>query len=101
MEERGTAMATILGTVRGLLTREVTARAASLLGESESGVSRGLSAAVPALLSGLLARTGDSSLMRQIMSLLSDPSLDSSLGGNIGSMLTTGGLAKTPATDLG
>jgi outer membrane protein OmpA-like peptidoglycan-associated protein len=94
-------MATILDTVRGLLTPEVTARAASLLGESDSGVSRGLSAAIPAVLSGLLARTGDSSLMRQIMSLLSDPSLDSSLSGNIGSMLTTGGLAKTPATDLG
>jgi len=43
MEERGTAMATILDTVRDLLTPEVTARAASLLGEPESGVSRGLS----------------------------------------------------------
>ena len=94
-------MASILDTVRGLATPEVTARAASLLGEPESGVSRGLSAAIPAVLSGLLGKTGDSSLMRQIMSLLTDPSLDSSLGRNIGSVLTTGGLAKTPTTDLG
>ena len=94
-------MASILDTVRGLVTPEVTARAASLLGEPESGVSRGLSAAIPAVLSGLLGKTGDSSLMRQIMSLLTDPSLDSSLGRNIGSVLTTGGLAKTPTTDLG
>lgn len=94
-------MATILDTVRGLLTPEVTARAASLLGESESGVSRGLSAAIPAVLSGLLAKTGDSSLMQRIMSLLTDPGLDPNLGRSIGSMLTTGGLAQTPATDLG
>src|SRR5262249_35649473 len=100
-EERGTAMATILDTVRGLLTPEVTARAASLLGESESGVSRGLSAAIPAILSSLLAKAGDSSLMQRIMSLLTDPGLDPNLGRSIGSMLTTGGLAQTPATDLG
>jgi outer membrane protein OmpA-like peptidoglycan-associated protein len=94
-------MATILDTVRGLLTPEVTAHAASLLGESESGVSRGLSAAIPAVLSGLLAKSGDSSLMQRIMSLLTDPGLDPNLGRSIGSMLTTGGLAQTPATDLG
>jgi OmpA-OmpF porin, OOP family len=94
-------MASILDTVRGLVTPEVTARAASLLGEPESGVSRGLSAAIPAVLSGLLGKTGDSGMMRQLMSLLTDPSLDSSLGRNISGMLTTGGLAKTPATDLG
>ena len=94
-------MATILDTVRDLLTPEVTARAASLLGEPESGVSRGLSAAIPALLSGLLAKSGDPSLMQRIMSLLTDPGLDPNLGRSIGSMLTTGGLAQTPATDLG
>jgi OmpA-OmpF porin, OOP family len=94
-------MASILDTVRGLVTPEVTARAASLLGEPESGVTRGLSAAIPAVLSGLLGKTGDSGMMRQIMNLLTDPSLDSSLGRNISGMLTTGGLAKTPATDLG
>jgi outer membrane protein OmpA-like peptidoglycan-associated protein len=94
-------MATILDTVRGLLTPEVTARAASLLGESESGVSRGLSAAIPAILSGLLAKSGDSSLLQRIMSLLTDPGLDPNLGRSIGGMLTTGGLAQTPATDLG
>jgi len=94
-------MATMLDTVRGLLTPEVTARAASLLGESESGVSRGLSAAIPAILSGLVAKSGDSSLMQRIMSLLTDPGLDPNLGRSIGSSLTTGGLAQTPATDLG
>jgi outer membrane protein OmpA-like peptidoglycan-associated protein len=94
-------MATILDTVRGLLTPEVTARTASLLGESESGVSRGLSAAIPAVLSGLLAKSGDSSLMQRIMSLLTDPGLDPNLGRSIGTMLTTSGLAQTPATDLG
>jgi OmpA-OmpF porin, OOP family len=57
-------MASILDTVRGLVTPEVTARAASLLGEPESGVTRGLSAAIPAVLSGLLGKTGDSGMMR-------------------------------------
>jgi len=101
LEERGIPMATILDTVRSLMTPDVAARAASLLGESETGVSRGLGAAIPAVLSGLLGKTSDSGSMRQIMSLLTDPSLDSSLTRNIGSLLTAGGLARSPATDLG
>jgi len=53
------------------------------------------------VLSGLLAKTGDSTLMQRIMSLLTDPGMDPNLGRSIGTMLTTGGLAQTPATDLG
>jgi OOP family OmpA-OmpF porin len=94
-------MATILDTVRGLVTPDVTARAASLLGDSESGVSRGLGAAIIAVLSALLAKTSDSGAMRQIMSLLTDPSLDSGITRNIPGMLSAGGLAKSPVTDLG
>jgi outer membrane protein OmpA-like peptidoglycan-associated protein len=94
-------MATILDTVRSFVTPDAAARAASLLGESETGVSRGLGAAIPAVLSGLLGKTSDAGAMRQIMSLLTDPSLDSNLTRDIGSMLSAGGLAKSPATDLG
>src|SRR5262249_12449592 len=94
-------MATILDTVRGLVTPDVTARPASLLGESESGVSRGLGAAITAVLSALLGKTSDSGAMRQIMSLLTDPSLDAGLTRNIPGMLSAGGLAKSPTTDLG
>jgi outer membrane protein OmpA-like peptidoglycan-associated protein len=94
-------MATVLDTVRALVTPDVTARAASLLGESESGVSRGLGAAITAVLSALLGKTSDSGAMRQIMSLLTDPSIDSVLARNIPGMLSAGGLTKSPATDLG
>lgn len=63
-------MATLVGTLRSLLTPELVSQASTVVGESQGNVSRGLSSALPAILAGLLANSGDSGVMRQIMDLL-------------------------------
>src|SRR5262245_19539452 len=94
-------MATILDTVRSLVTPDLLAQAATALGESQSNVSRGIGAAAPAILAGLLAKSNDTSVMRQILDLLGSASLDSNLLRNLGSMLGEGGpSARSPLADL-
>jgi outer membrane protein OmpA-like peptidoglycan-associated protein len=94
-------MATILDSLRSLVTPDLLAQAATALGESQGNVSRGLEAAFPAILAGLLSKSNDTGAMRQIMELLGDPSLDSNLVRNPASMVSGAGLAKSPIVDLG
>ncbi len=94
-------MATLLETLRGLVTPDLLARAASLFGESQGNVSRGVGAAFPALLAGLLAKSSDSGAMGQIMALLSDRSIDPGLARNPTSLLGSSGLSSSPITELG
>jgi len=95
-------MATILDTVRSLVTPDLLAQAATALGESQGNVSRGIGTAAPAILAGLLAKSNDTGIMRQIMDLLGSASLDSNLLRNLGSVLSEGGGTSTrsPLADL-
>ncbi len=94
-------MATILDTLRDVVSPDLVSRAASLLGESERSTSRGLGGAFPAILAGLLSKSSDSGAMRQTMDMLADPSIDSNLARNATSMLGAGGLAKSPIAEIG
>ena len=94
-------MATILDTLRSLVTPDLLAQASSAFGESQGNVSRGLGAAFPAILAALLSKSNDTGAMRQIMELLTDPSMDSNLLRNPGSLIGAGGLTKSPIVDLG
>jgi OmpA-OmpF porin, OOP family len=93
-------MATILDSVRSLVTPDLLAQAATALGESQGNVSRGIGAAAPAILAGLLAKSNDTGIMRQIMDLLGNASLDSNLLRNLGGMLGEGGATRSPLADL-
>jgi OmpA-OmpF porin, OOP family len=94
-------MATILDTVRSLVTPDLLAQASTALGESQSNVSRGIGAAAPAVLAGLLAKSNDAGLMGQIMDLLGSASLDSNLLSNLGTMLGEGGPStRSPLAEL-
>ena len=94
-------MATLIDTLRGLLTPDLVSQASTVLGESQGNVSRGLSSALPAILAGLLAKSGDSGIMRQLMDLLMDRSIDPGAARNPGDLMGAGGLAKSPLVDLG
>jgi outer membrane protein OmpA-like peptidoglycan-associated protein len=94
-------MATILDTLRSLVTPELLAQAATVLGEDQSDVSRALGGAFPAILGGLLAKSNDTGVMRQVMELLNDSRFDPSLARNAGSLLGGSGLAQSPVTELG
>jgi hypothetical protein len=100
-DERSEPMATLMDTLRGLLTPDLVSQASTVLGESQGSVSRGLSSALPAILAGLLAKSGDSGIMRQLMDLLMDRSIDPGAARNPGDLMGAGGLAKSPLVDLG
>jgi OmpA-OmpF porin, OOP family len=93
-------MATILDTVRSLVTPDLLAQASAALGEPQGNVSRGIGAAAPAILAGLLAKSNDTGAMRQIMDLLGDANLGSNLLRNLGAMLGGEGAPRSPLMDL-
>lgn len=66
----------ILDSILRSIPPDTASRAASLLGESPSGVSSGLGAAVPALLVGLLDKSRDPAAQRGLLDLLRDPAND-------------------------
>ena len=94
-------MATILDSLRNVVTPDLLARSSSLLGETEGGVSRALGVAFPAILGALANKSGDTGTMRQLMGLLDDRAIDTSVARNPLSLLAGVGLAKSPVTDLG
>jgi OOP family OmpA-OmpF porin len=94
-------MATLIDTLRSLLTPELLSQASTVLGESQANVSRGLGAAFPAILAGLLTKSSDTGAMRQIMDLLMDQSFDPGAARNPAELMGAGGLAKSPMIDLG
>jgi outer membrane protein OmpA-like peptidoglycan-associated protein len=63
----------LIDALQGLMTPQLLGAASSRLGESQADISKGLGAALPLLLGGLMQRGNDSSLMSQIMGLLTSP----------------------------
>jgi OmpA-OmpF porin, OOP family len=58
--------------LKSYITPDLISKASSMLGESESGVSKGIATVVPTLLSGLLNKSGDSGIMSSVMGLITD-----------------------------
>ena len=69
-------MATLIDTLRSFLTPELLSKTATALGESQGNVSRGMGAALSAILAALFAKSSDTGIMRQIMDLLMNPGVD-------------------------
>ena len=63
--------------LKGYVTSDVISKASTMLNESESGVYKGVSAAIPTLLIGLVYKSNDSSTMQSVMNLINDTSLHS------------------------
>lgn len=71
-------MSNLVQTVLGAVTPELTARLASLFGESTGSVSKGLSAAAPALLAGALQQSSTAGGAERLLGLVSQ----ATAGGN-------------------
>jgi OmpA-OmpF porin, OOP family len=62
--------ANLLDSLKGYITPEIISQASSMLGESEGGISKAVSAVIPTLLGGLVNKTSDSGAMGSIMELV-------------------------------
>src|SRR5262249_55149435 len=80
----------LLDSLKNLLTPDATNRFAAMTGEPPSTVSRVLSGSFPVILGGLLQRSGDQGVMRQVMSLVTDRSNDQSALGTTGGLQSVG-----------
>lgn len=67
----------LVNILKEYITPDVISKASTLLGESESGVHKGVSASIPTLLSGLVHKSSDSSTMESVMNLINDNSSNS------------------------
>jgi hypothetical protein len=90
----------LLAGLSGLLTPDLIGKAASLLGDSEPAVSKGMSAVFPVLLGSLANRASDPAFASTLFNLVRDPANDSSLLGNAASLLSPGA-ASSPMMALG
>ena len=64
-------MASLLNWITEIITPDAVSNVAARLGDSDVSVSRGLHAGVTSVLAGLVARTGDTRLIRQVYDLAS------------------------------
>lgn len=84
--------ANLVDILKGYITPDVISQASSMLGESESGISKAVSASIPTLLSGMIHKSNDSGVMGSIMNLISENSANSeNILSNLPSLLSGSG----------
>ncbi len=91
--------ATILDGVTGLFTPDVVHKAASVLGESDSAISKGVGAAIPALLGGVASRAEDPGFASSLYDLVKSPLNDGGVLKDVGSLFGASGTS--PMMSLG
>ena len=90
----------LIDSLKALITPDVVAKASSVFGESEAAVTKGFGAAVPTVLGALANKASNRSFMSNVFDLIKEPAADSSILGNIASLLGTGA-SSSPAMGLG
>jgi OmpA-OmpF porin, OOP family len=90
----------LLDSLTQMVTPDLLSQAASVLGENQGGISRGVGAVLPMLLSGVTSRASDTNFASTLFRLVSDPGNDVGSLGNIASLLSPGA-ANSPMMALG
>jgi OmpA-OmpF porin, OOP family len=80
----------LLDSVKGLFTNELIGKAASMLGESETGVNKAMGGIVPTVLSGLLSKSSSGDGASGILNMAKEAA-GSGILGNLGGLLGGGG----------
>jgi len=80
----------LLDSLSQLVTPDLLGQAASMLGESQGNVSRGVSAALPMLLGSVASRATDTNFASSLFKLVTDSRNDLGAVGNIAQLLTPG-----------
>jgi OmpA-OmpF porin, OOP family len=91
--------ASVLVGLTGLITPSVVGTAASMLGESEAAISKGVSGMFPALLSGLASRSENPGFAALLFDLVRSPANDGGVLDDVGSLFSAHALS--PMMSLG
>jgi OmpA-OmpF porin, OOP family len=91
-------MSGILDMVKGYVTSELVSKAASALGENESGIGKAIGGMAPTILAGILGKQGDANAMGSIFNMLSDKSNVGVLD-NLSGLLGGGNMAQNDPKD--
>jgi outer membrane protein OmpA-like peptidoglycan-associated protein len=83
--------ASLLDGLTGLITPGLVSKAASMLGEPETAVGKGLGATLPALLGGVANRADDAGFASSLFELVRSPSNDGSVLDNVASLFGANG----------
>lgn len=81
----------LLDSVKGLFTSDLVSKMASSFGESEGGIQKAISGAIPSVLTGLLSKAGSSDGAASLLNLSKDAA-GSGILGNLGNLLGGGTL---------
>lgn len=91
--------ASLLDSVTSLITPDLAGRAASMLGESDSSIRKGLGGALPVVLSGMASRAGDAGFSAALFDLVRAPANDDNALNDVAGLLGSG--ASSPMMGLG
>lgn len=90
----------LLDSLSQLVTPDLLGQAASMLGENQGGISRGVTAALPMLLGGVATRASDPGFASSLFKLVTDNRNDLGAVGNIAQLLSPGA-SSSPMGALG
>ena len=91
----------MLTSITERITPDAVSRVATRLGESDAAVSRGLPVAVASVLASLVARTGDSGIMRRVFDLATSRDNDINAPADFSSSVTRAMTTGSPGSALG
>jgi len=92
-------MVNVVDALKGYVTSELISKAASILGEDASGITKATSGLIPTILGGLLSKSTDTSAFGTIFNSLQDKQNDGWLD-NLGGLIGGGNIAQNDPKDI-
>jgi len=92
-------MVNIVDALKGYVTSELVSKAASMLGEDASGITKAASGLIPTILGGMLNKSTDTSAFGNIFNSLQNKQNDGWMD-NLGSLIGGGNLAQNDPKDI-
>ncbi len=92
-------MVNIVDALKGYVTSELVSKAASMLGEDASGITKAASSLIPTILGGMVNKSTDTSAFGSIFNMLQDKQTDGWMD-NLGGLIGGGNLAQNDPKDI-
>jgi len=92
-------MVNIVDALKGYVTSELVSKAASMLGEDASGITKAASSLIPTILGGMINKSSDTGAFGSIFNMLQDKQSDGWMD-NLGGLIGGGNLAHNDPKDI-